>query len=137
MATINGFIGWHVMGIRAVQAMRKVHFGFYNAKSLSPAEITTERARETYETYYRDVRKLVPPERRLEYKLGSGWEPLCAFLGVDVPEGVPFPRENDKEAHGEEAEARLKKFRMSLLRAAVPVVGGIAAIVAGWTYLRR
>jgi Sulfotransferase domain len=41
------------------------------------------------------VRKTCPPERLLEFKLGSGWEPLCKFLGVEVPD-VPYPNINDK-----------------------------------------
>lgn len=42
------------------------------------------------------VRKACPPERLLEFKLGSGWEPLCEFLGEEVPD-VPYPNVNDKE----------------------------------------
>lgn len=42
------------------------------------------------------VRKVCPPERLLEFKLGSGWDPLCKFLGTEVPE-VPYPNVNDKE----------------------------------------
>lgn len=38
----------------------------------------------------------VPPERLLVYEAGQGWEPLCAFLGVPVPD-TPFPRENTRE----------------------------------------
>jgi len=35
----------------------------------------------------------VPPERLLVYEVEQGWAPLCAFLGVPVPE-TPFPRAN-------------------------------------------
>jgi hypothetical protein len=38
----------------------------------------------------------VPPERLLVYTPGDGWEPLCAFLGVPVPE-APYPRVNSRE----------------------------------------
>lgn len=44
------------------------------------------------------VRRLVPPEQLLVFKLQDGWEPLCEFLDVPVPEGVPFPHVNDKES---------------------------------------
>ena len=30
-------------------------------------------------------------------ELGQGWEPLCEFLGLPVPD-EPFPRVNDAEA---------------------------------------
>lgn len=36
------------------------------------------------------------PERLLTYHLGAGWEPLCSFLGVDVPE-TPYPRGNSSD----------------------------------------
>jgi hypothetical protein len=40
------------------------------------------------------VRASVDPDRLLVYEVSQGWEPLCAFLGVDVPD-EPFPRVND------------------------------------------
>jgi hypothetical protein len=41
------------------------------------------------------VRKLVPSDQLLQYRLEDGWEPLCRFLGVPVPD-MPFPHVNDK-----------------------------------------
>ena len=32
-------------------------------------------------------------ERLLVFEASQGWEPLCAFLGVPVPD-TPYPREN-------------------------------------------
>lgn len=40
------------------------------------------------------------PDRLLEYELGTGWEPLCKFLGKPVP-SVPFPHVNESAAHDE------------------------------------
>ena len=37
---------------------------------------------------------MVPKERLLEYRVQDGWEPLCRFLDVDVPD-AEFPRIND------------------------------------------
>ncbi|PQE09315.1 efflux pump antibiotic resistance protein [Rutstroemia sp. NJR-2017a BVV2] len=133
MATISGWICWYVMGIRAVHAMRKVHFGFFNAKT--PEEIELH-ARDAYEGYYREIRKMVPEQRKLEYKMGDGWEPLCEFLGVDVPLGIPFPRENDRASHSEEAGKRTRRMLMGLVKVAVPFVVCLAAVVGGWTYLK-
>jgi hypothetical protein len=42
-----------------------------------------------------EVKRLVPAGRLLVYEVNQGWEPLCEFLGVPVPDGVPFPRLND------------------------------------------
>ena len=46
-----------------------------------------------YERHNQAVIDAIPADRLLVYELGSGWEPLCAFLGVDVPD-VPYPRGN-------------------------------------------
>jgi hypothetical protein len=39
------------------------------------------------------VKAAIPAERLLIYETGEGWERLCQFLGVPVPE-APFPSEN-------------------------------------------
>ena len=59
-----------------------------------------EKAREMYREHYAQVRRIVPKERLLEYKLGDGWEPLCEFLGKPIPD-VPFPRVNDQDQMNE------------------------------------
>ena len=43
-----------------------------------------------------EARRVVPPERLLVWEVTDGWEPLCEFLEVDVPEG-PLPHANDRE----------------------------------------
>lgn len=40
-----------------------------------------------------EVRARVPADRLLVYDVAEGWAPLCAFLGVAVPE-APFPHRN-------------------------------------------
>lgn len=47
-----------------------------------------------------EVKKNVPPDRLLVYKIQDGWEPLCHFLHVACPE-TPFPRVNDSDAFKE------------------------------------
>jgi hypothetical protein len=43
-----------------------------------------------------DVLATIPAKRLLVYEAGQGWEPLCAFLGVPVPD-APYPSENSRE----------------------------------------
>ena len=40
------------------------------------------------------VKKGVPPERLLVFQATDGWEPLCEFLGVPIPDG-PYPHANE------------------------------------------
>ncbi len=41
-----------------------------------------------------EIVRAVAPERLLVWRASDGWEPLCEFLEVPVPDG-PFPRVND------------------------------------------
>jgi hypothetical protein len=50
-----------------------------------------------YEENVEKVKATIPADRLLVHKLGDGWDPLCAFLGVAVPD-QPFPRSNDADA---------------------------------------
>jgi hypothetical protein len=59
-----------------------------------------------FEAHNRAVIEAVPPERLLVYRPGDGWEPLCAFLGVPVPD-APFPKVNTTE----EFTARWQQIR--------------------------
>ncbi|KAK6196744.1 C-24(28) sterol reductase [Pestalotiopsis sp. IQ-011] len=54
------------------------------------------------EAHQNKVRSLVPKERLLEMDPKDGWEPLCKFLSVPVPQ-EPFPRANDAKAADEYA----------------------------------
>lgn len=40
-----------------------------------------------------EVREALPAKRLLIFDVAEGWEPLCAFLGVSVPD-EPFPHHN-------------------------------------------
>ncbi|MCA9681623.1 MAG: sulfotransferase family protein [Myxococcales bacterium] len=42
------------------------------------------------------VKATIPTERLLVMEVKQGWAPLCAFLGVPVPE-LPFPHVNDRQ----------------------------------------
>lgn len=44
------------------------------------------------------VQAEVPAERLLVFEVGQGWDPLCRFLGVPVPDGEPFPHVNERAA---------------------------------------
>jgi len=46
-----------------------------------------------YERHDAHVRDTAPPDRLLEWHPGDGWEPLCAALGIDVPDEA-FPHVN-------------------------------------------
>ena len=96
-----------VLGNRSVEAMQKILRGFFQADDLAGIEKNTRRV---YDEYFARIEEIVPPERRLEYKLGSGWEPLCAFLGKDVPD-VEFPWANEAEALKKMQQEEIRKMQ--------------------------
>ncbi|GAB3977380.1 sulfotransferase family protein [Plantactinospora veratri] len=49
-----------------------------------------EHALKVYAEHLAEVRATVPADRLGEFDVAQGWEPLCEFLGVDVP-AEPFP----------------------------------------------
>jgi hypothetical protein len=59
-----------------------------------------------YEKNNSDVQKAFSGDRLLVYELGAGWEPLCRFLDVPIPEAA-FPRTNSAEDFG----ATIGEFR--------------------------
>lgn len=50
-----------------------------------------------FNEHVEDVKASIAPERLLVFEAKDGWEPLCEFLEVPVPEG-DYPRVNDTEA---------------------------------------
>ena len=51
---------------------------------------------DVYTKWNEGVKQSIPAERLLVFNAKQGWQPLCEFLGVPVPEG-PFPKLWDKE----------------------------------------
>ena len=63
------------------------------------------RGKQRFIDYYAELKGLVPKEKLLEYKIGSGWEPLCDFLGHETPK-VKFPNSNDANGFVDRCRAR-------------------------------
>ncbi|KNG84815.1 hypothetical protein ANOM_007549 [Aspergillus nomiae NRRL 13137] len=66
----------------------------------SPMRKSKESLEARYDEYYSFVRSITPADQLLEYQMGSGWEPLCSFLGKPIPK-QPFPHANDRRSHSE------------------------------------
>ncbi len=54
-------------------------------------------ALDVFRRHVETVEAAVPADRLLVYEIGEGWEPLCDFLDVPVPDG-PMPHLNDTES---------------------------------------
>jgi hypothetical protein len=54
-----------------------------------------------------EVKATIPADRLLVFPVGSGWGPLCEFLGVPVPD-EPYPSENSRKDFAARAQAMLE-----------------------------
>ena len=59
-------------------------------------DLSRDNAIKVYDAHNQTVRREVPPEKLLVFNSRDGWEPLCAFLGVAVPE-TGYPRTNSTD----------------------------------------
>jgi hypothetical protein len=59
-----------------------------------------EQMIEAFERHNAEVKATVPPEKLLVWEVSEGWEPLCEFLEVPVPD-TPFPHLNDSKVFSE------------------------------------
>ncbi len=117
---LAGLLGWlrpdAARGFRTVQ--ETVWDGTLNGKFEDRAA-----AIRIFEEHTREVEATVAPERLLVFDVKQGWEPLCAFLGVPVPHGEPFPHVNDAA----DFARRQRDQYQAIVRAFLPALGAAAA----------
>ncbi|MCB1907535.1 MAG: hypothetical protein KDH15_09220 [Rhodocyclaceae bacterium] len=65
------------------------------ARTGFPGGLDREALTKAFVAHNEAVRQAIPADRLLVYQVRDGWAPLCAFLGVPVPD-EPFPRSNDR-----------------------------------------
>ncbi len=80
---------------KAVKCIKFFHEIFWE-KTFNGRFEDKEVAREAYEAHIDSVKQNVPDDRLLVYDVKDGWEPLCDFLNVPVPD-QEYPYLNKKE----------------------------------------
>lgn len=76
--------------------------GTFEGKFLSDPE----GSQAIFNRHIEEVKQAIPAEQLLVFESTQGWEPLCEFLGVEVP-SEPYPRANDAE----EMKAQIAKIK--------------------------
>lgn len=108
--------GMHVMTKATIE--ERVFHGDWSKKNVI----------ECFKAHEQDVIKTCPKDKLLVFDVSEGWEPLCKFLGVPVPD-VPFPHENDTK--------EFQRFAASITTMGYAVIGlaalGVAAVVLAGT----
>ena len=89
-----------------------------------------EHAISVFHEWNEGVKRRVPTEKLLVYDVKEGWGPLCEFLGVEAPEGEPFPHLNDTKIFR-------RRIRIAQALGAAGLIGGVALAVLGPVLILR
>jgi hypothetical protein len=110
-----------------IPSFRAFHRVLENLLNRDPVEEPIkENSIKAFLKHNEDVRNHVPKDRFLEFSVKDGWEPLCEFLGVPVPD-EPFPWVNVGFSDGEELIQ--KALLRDLVRLILPYLLGIITII--------
>jgi hypothetical protein len=102
--------------------------GFFRAENVDQIR---EHAKSRYLEHYETIRRIVPKEKLLNFKLTDGWGPLCTFLGKEIPD-TDFPWVNETKALQEKIKMVQGQMMMKAAKKIVPILGG--AVVLGVAY---
>ena len=85
-----------------------------------------------FEQHIENVKAIIPADRLLVMHIKEGWEPLCHFLNVPVPD-TPFPRVNDTAEFRKRIQViRLFGFLPWVLGGVIALAGMGVAFASGW-----
>jgi Sulfotransferase domain len=114
--------GWFLPRMRAFRRMldRIVWDGTFQGRFEDRAF-----AIDVFDRHNEQVRRDVPADRLLVYEVREGWGPLCAFLGVPVPDGKSFPHLNDSA----DFRARIQRGARAVRAIGYAVLGAAALVV--------
>ena len=86
-----------------------------------------ETAVQFFNEWNEQVKAEIPANRLLVFEVKQGWEPLCQFLGVPVPE-EPFPHLNDTQSYVDRL-GRMKRFCIIIWTVAIAVLVVVVLVV--------
>ena len=115
-------------------------YGLFGENGLNEANM-----KQSFIEYHENLRRIVPPERRLEMTVKDGYKPLCEFLGVPVPTKMvnekeveePFPYVNEGSVFRDRMQLSRKLENRRIAKKVSLVGSAIALIGVGIVYLRR
>lgn len=126
---LYGLMGW--LDPKAGRAFRTVEEVVWQG-TFGGKFTDREHALQVFAAHNQTVQATVPPDRLLIFDVKQGWEPLCAFLGVPIPAGEPFPHVNDAADFAHRQRDQYLHIARALLPAlAAMIAGGVAASVIG------
>ncbi|PAA67448.1 hypothetical protein BOX15_Mlig019790g2, partial [Macrostomum lignano] len=71
-----------------------LHDAIFQSRFVFNFDMTEAEMTAAFERHAEAVQRTIPKDRLLIYRVTDGWEPLCSYLGVPVPDR-PFPHIKD------------------------------------------
>ncbi len=136
-----GFLDWRETGQLWKMIGQQMN-GMFGSR---PGGMTESNIKAIFVEYHENLRRIVPKEQRLEFKVQDGYKPLCDFLGVPVPTTMigekeveePFPRVNEGATFNERITLLRRRQNRRILKRTGIFVSAVVLIGAGVWYLRR
>lgn len=131
-------------GMGIMRRLDKDFLGKYWAMGMGSLHVWTggdasnlEKLKEGYKQHYDLMRAIIPKDRLLQWHPRDGWEPLCDFLGKEVPEGE-FPKVNQGDFVANLHEKMLMfRFLVVVLKSLKMVSPLMVIGVAYWWWFRK
>ncbi|CAJ2503510.1 Uu.00g109040.m01.CDS01 [Anthostomella pinea] len=87
------------------------------------------RGKQVYIRHYEEVKRMVAPDNLLEFRVQDGWEPLCEFLGEQVPAGDKFPNVNDNSDFVSRSRRRNRRQMLNVALQGLEIVALIGMFI--------
>ena len=91
----NGTLGWLTPFVPSFNVIPKMQQNVIWGGTFNNRFEDRQYAIKVFNDHIAEVKRVVPPERLLVYHVKEGWEPLCRFLDVPIPQ-TPFPHMNSR-----------------------------------------
>lgn len=94
------------------------------------------KGRDVYKDHCDLVRQLVPSDRLLEYDVSKGWEPLCKFLGEEIPD-MKFPCTTSTREFQNSIRGRNNRKIRDFAFKTVTLILGMACVWMAFGYISK
>lgn len=141
LSKLRGFLDWRESGQMGKMLGQQMN-GMFGSR---PGGMTESNMKAIFIEYHENLRRIVPKEKLLEFKVQDGYKPLCDFLGVPVPTIVidgkevdePFPKVNEGEAFLERLCVMRRRQNRRISKRIGTFLSAVVLVGAGLWYLRR
>lgn len=130
-------------GMRIMRVLDRDFLGKYHAMGIGSLQIWTggnvndlDKLKEGHTKHYDRMRAIIPTERLLEWHPKEGWEPLCEFVGKDVPEGE-FPKVNQGNFVANMHDKMLVFRFLIIVIKALKMASPLVVVGAAWWWFLR